>query len=145
MICRPARQGDIAWLAATSVSAYRVVFAPLLPDCDWSGFDDAFFSARFLRQWSDVRIAENAVARLGFCLVTDANVDMLFVADGQRGHGAGLALLKDAEARGAATLECFAVNSRARSFYERNGWIRKQAYARVFAGQSCDFVRYCRT
>lgn len=142
MICRPAGQDDIAWLAETSASTYRLVFAPLLPDCDWSGFDHAFFSARFLRQWSDVRIAEDARGCLGFCLVTGVKIDMLFVADGLRGNGAGLALLKDAEARGAATLECFAANSRARSFYERNGWIRTQAYARIFAGRNCAFIRY---
>ena len=142
MTCRPATPDDIAWLAETSLEAYRSVFAPLLPECDWSGFDHAFFTARFERQWPDIRIAAQGAQRLGFCLVTNANIDMLFVADGQRRNGAGLILLNDAEAQGAVTLECFALNSLARAFYERHGWVEIAGHARDFAGQCCDFIRY---
>jgi GNAT superfamily N-acetyltransferase len=145
MICRAAMQADIPWLIETSLNAYRLVFAPLLPECDWSGFDDACFMARFQRQWPDIRIAVRGATRLGFCLMTTCNIDMLFVADGQRGQGAGLFLLKDAETYGAATLECFALNSRARDFYKRHGWVETGHYARDFAGRSCDFVRYGRS
>jgi putative acetyltransferase len=145
MICRPAMQADIPWLVETGLNAYRTVFAPLLPDCDWSGFDHAFFMARFQRQWPDIRIAVQGATRLGFCLVTNDNIDMLFVADRQRGQGTGRILLNDAEARGAVTLECFALNSRARDFYKRHGWVETGHYARDFAGRSCDFVRYGRS
>lgn len=142
MTCRPAKPDDVAWLTETSLEAYRSVFAPLLPDCDWSRFDHAFFKARFKRQWPDIRIAAQGSLRLGFCLMTSGNIDMLFVAQGQRRNGAGLTLLNDAEAQGAVTLECFAVNSLARAFYEHHGWVETANYAREFAGQSCDFIRY---
>jgi putative acetyltransferase len=142
VICRPATPDDIAWLAETGLEAYRTVFVPLLPECDWSAFDHAFFMARFQRQWPDIRIAAQDMARLGFCLVTHGNIDMLFVAGRQRGRGTGQLLLSDAEARGAVTLECFTVNSRARNFYKRQGWVETGYHAREFAGRSCEFVCY---
>ena len=75
-------------------------------------------------------------------MMTDGNIDMLFVAEGRRSVGCGKVLLDDAEARGATTLECFSVNTAARRFYERHDWKLSEAYARPYAGTECAFVRY---
>ena len=56
--------------------------------------------------------------------------------------GAGRALLADAQAHGASSLECFAANAPARHFYDRQGWRVTQAYTRFFAGRDRSFVRY---
>jgi putative acetyltransferase len=141
-MCRPAQMVDIPWLVETTLAAYRTVFAPLLPACDWSAFDGDWFAERFKRQWPDVMIAEVENGPVGFCLMTDANIDMLFIAEGCRRNGTGLVLLRQAEARGARTLECFAVNVLARQFYARHGWTSAGSQSRVFAGSRCEFVSY---
>lgn len=142
MICRPAKAGDIPWLVETTVETYRTVFAPLLPDCDWAMFDEGWFEERFRRQWVDVVIAVASGQRQGFCLMTGSNIDMLFVAGPRRRQGCGLELLRHAEARGARKLECFAVNTIARVFYERHGWVQVTRHRRLFAGAACDFIGY---
>lgn len=141
MICRDASTGDVAWLAAVALDNYRAVFAPLLPDCDWAPFDEAHFQARFSEVWPRVRIVADAIP-LGFALITDGHVDMLFVDRSAQGRGVGARLLDDAQGRGARSLETFAVNLAARRFYEQAGWRMAARYSRSFAGTECDFVRY---
>ncbi len=138
MTPRDAAPSDVAWMAALAAEAYRDVFAPLLPDCDWSGFDAAHFTARFAAEWPRIRVIEG----LGFCLQNGAHIAMFFVAGKARGKGVGARLLDDAVGRGARTLECFALNQGARRFYERHGWRLIDASSRPFAGRSCDFVSY---
>jgi putative acetyltransferase len=140
--CRPAIARDIPWLVETSLATYGNVFAPLLRGFDMSVFGASFFAERFGRDWQKVRVAVLADQPTGFCMMTDGNIDMLFVAGGQRSAGCGKLLLEDAEARGARSLECFAANLAARRFYERHGWIPAAGYARVFAGSNCAFLRY---
>lgn len=142
---RAAQTDDISWLVETALTAYRTVFAPLLPACDWSTFDEDWFGQRFACQWADVMIASHDDGRAGFCLMTHANIDMLFVSERCRRVGTGRALLGQAVAQGAKTLECFAVNWRARQFYERHGWIGRGGYARMFAGATCEFIGYRKT
>jgi putative acetyltransferase len=145
VICRSATPDDIPWLIETSLAAYHNVFAPLLPHLDWSSFGASFFEERFGRAWQKVRIASHDDRPIGFSLMTDSNIDMLFVAEGRRSAGCGRALLHDAEARGAKTLECFSINMAARRFYERHDWKLAEAYARPYAGAECTFVRYEKT
>lgn len=141
MICRDAAPDDIPWLAAVALDNYRAVFMPLLPACDWSGFDETHFRKRFADTWSRVRIVAD-VAPQGFALVSDGHIDMFFVDRAAQGRGVGQDLLEDAQARGARSLETFALNLAARRFYERAGWRVAAEYARLFAGVSCDFLRY---
>ena len=77
-----------------------------------------------------------------FAAMTAGHIDMIFVAPAAIGTGAGHALLVDAQARGARSLECFAANTPARRFYERHGWHVVDRYSRLFAGGMRDFVRY---
>jgi putative acetyltransferase len=139
VIIRAATSRDVAWLADMAHDAYQNVFRPLLPDVDWSRFDDAFFTARFEHDLDRVTIACQSSERLGFSLVTGTHLDMLFVAPGGRNGGVGALLFG-----GATTLECFAVNSAARRFYERHGWRASRYYSRNFGGVDCEFVAYAR-
>lgn len=141
MICRDATEGDVPWLADVALENYRAVFAGLLPDCDWSAYDEAHFRQRFGRSWPQARIVADD-RRLGFSLVGGRHIDMFFVARSAQGTGVGRRLLDDAEQRGARSLETFAVNIAARRFYERQGWHETQRSSRVFAGADCAFIRY---
>ena len=66
---------------------------------------------------------------------------MMFVDPAAHRTGAGRALLAEAEARGARSLECFRDNLAARHFYEAHGWRLARGYARDFAGRPRAFVR----
>jgi putative acetyltransferase len=89
-----------------------------------------------------MRVAEHAGAVIGFSLVTDAHLDMLFVDPAAAGTGAGGALLRFVEREGCTSLECFRDNHPARAFYERQGWTLTRGYERDFLGRSRAFVRY---
>jgi putative acetyltransferase len=145
MRCRPASEADIDWLAGLSVAAYQQSFVPLMPALDWHLRDAASFRARFAREWPKARIGEWNGLRLGFHLMSGAHIDMFFVDPQQTRRGIGAALLADAVAHGALTLECFAVNAAARRFYERHGWRLESAHVREFLGSDCEFVRYRRS
>ena len=69
-------------------------------------------------------------------------LNMLFVDARFHGQGLGDALLADAEARGARSLEAFAANHDARRFYEARGWVKTQDYERAFLSKLRAFVRY---
>ncbi|NNC01012.1 GNAT family N-acetyltransferase, partial [Corallococcus exiguus] len=101
-----------------------------------------FFASRFVESLDRITVAQDDDALLGFLLMTDGHIDMLFMDPDAVGKGVGTLLLRDAEARGAASLECFRDNHGARIFYERNGWSLSRAYDREFAGKSRSFVFY---
>ena len=83
-------------------------------------------------------------ACLGFSLVTDGHIDMLFVDPAVSRRGVGAALLRDAERKGARSLECFRDNAGARAFYEHHGWRVAEEYERPFLGRDRPFVLYRR-
>ena len=100
------------------------------------------FAARFREVLARLRVAERDGAVIGFSLLTEGHIDMMFVDPSAQRGGAGQALLADAEAWGARSLECFRDNFPARRFYERHGWRLARSYAREFAGRTRDFVFY---
>lgn len=87
-------------------------------------------------------VVEQAGDIAGFLLMTDGHIDMLFMDPATSGQGGGAQLLKEAEALGAKSLECFRDNHGARRFYERHGWRIVRAYEREFAGRHRAFVLY---
>ena len=84
----------------------------------------------------------DAGAVIGFYLVTGSHLDMIFVTPSAQATGVGSALLRHAEQAGVVSLEVFASNQRARSFYHRNGWQPIRFYKRMYAGEERDFVHY---
>ena len=142
MIIRPTEPADIPVAAAVAAASYATAFADILEAETIAPYDTAFFTTRFTAARDRLRVAEHDGAIVGFCLMTDGHIDMIFVAPAALGTGAGHALFADAEARGAVSLECFAANAPARRFYERHLWHLADSYSRPFAGRTRDFVRY---
>ena len=142
MRVRAADLPDIPAAAAVAACSYAAAFAAILEPESIAPFDAAFFAGRFTAARDRLRVALHDGAIVGFCLMTAGHIDMIFVAPAAIGTGAGHALLVDAQARGARSLECFAANTPARRFYERHGWHVVDRYSRLFAGGMRDFVRY---
>lgn len=75
-----------------------------------------------------LRTAGPVGAPLGLCVVTNDELDQIFVSAAARGTGLATSLLADGEARMAASgvtrahLLCVIENTRAVRFYERHGW-----------------------
>ncbi len=86
------------------------------------------FRARIESYGDRLRVAGPIGAPLGMCVVTNDELDQIFVAREARGTGLAQALLADGEARLAANgvrrahLLCVIENTRAVHFYEAQGW-----------------------
>ncbi|WP_157961286.1 GNAT family N-acetyltransferase [Microvirga flavescens] len=141
MRLRPATRDDIAALATIAERSYRAAFATILEEEALASRNAAFFAARFEDSWPRLMVAEDDKL-LGFLLMTDGHIDMLFMDPDAAGKGAGTLLLRDAERAGAKSLECFRDNHAARGFYERHGWTVSRSYERDFAGKTRSFVLY---
>jgi putative acetyltransferase len=139
---RKAQPDDIPALAGIAARSYAGAFAGILEADVLAGRDPAFFADRFAASLDRMLLAEKGGAPLGFSLVTNGHLDMLFVDPAAQGTGAGSALMDVCEGEGIRTLECFAANAPARAFYERRGWRLREAYERDFAGALRSFVLY---
>ncbi len=129
-------------MARVMARSYVAGFSDILEPEALAQRDVAFFETRFAESWPHMRIAVEGDAILGLSLVTNGHLDMLFVDPVSVGAGVGAALLRNAEARGCRTLECFRDNVAARAFYERQGWRLADRYEREFAGRVRAFVGY---
>jgi putative acetyltransferase len=141
---RAARPEDVPALAVIAERSYRSAFEGILEPEVLAGRDAAFFAARFASSWEHMLVAVMHEEPIGFLLMTDGHIDMLFMDPRASGQGGGALLLKQAEALGARSLECFRDNHGARRFYERHGWQVAKEYEREFAGGERSFVLYAK-
>jgi putative acetyltransferase len=144
VIVRSAGAQDIPALAAIAERSYRAAFADILEQDVLAGRDAAFFAERFAASWQRMLVAVVEGGPVGFLLMTDGHIDMLFMDSDAGRQGGGALLLQEAEAHGARSLECFRDNHGARRFYERHGWRVAREYEREFAGRTRSFVFYVR-
>lgn len=142
MRVRPAVPADIPALAQIATAAYADTFAAILGAAALAAREGAFFRPYFAERIAHMRLAEIDGRAVGFTLIIADHLDMIFVTREARGLGVGAALLIQAEADGARSLECFRDNTRARAFYEARGWRLTRAYERDFIGQISAFVFY---
>lgn len=142
MTIRKAEHSDIPDLAAVAERSYRTGFGAILGEEIVATRTAHFFAQRFEPAWERMLVALSEGRVAGFCMITDAHIDMLFVDPEATGQGLGSALLRQAESAGASTLECFRDNLRARQFYEKHGWRVVKEYERDFIGQKRGFVLY---
>ncbi len=142
LLVREAAPGDIPAMASVAERSYGTAFAEILEPEVLASRDAGFFAGRFRESWPRMRVAIRGERTIGFSLVTENHLDMLFVAPDAAGTGAGRALLRQVEAEGAVTLECFRDNGPARAFYERHGWRAVRSYERDFLGRARPFVLY---
>ncbi|WP_230530143.1 GNAT family N-acetyltransferase [Microvirga roseola] len=145
MIVRAAAREDVQALAAIAARSYRAAFAGILEEDVLAGRDSASFAQRYAEVWARMLVAVSQDKPVGFLLMTDGHIDMLFMDPAASGQGGGALLLQEAERLGAKSLECFRDNHGARRFYERHGWRVAKEYEREFAGRSRSFVLYERT
>ena len=88
------------------------------------------FRERLGAALASVRVAGDAGAPVGFCMLKSDELYQLYVSAQARGSGVAAALVADAETRlggsGVATawLACAIGNERAARFYEKCGWRR---------------------
>lgn len=86
------------------------------------------FAERLPAMLTRTKVAGPTEAPLGFCTVTEDELDHLFVCRDARGTGLAAALLADGEHRLAglgvrrAWLACAVGNKRAQRFYHKAGW-----------------------
>lgn len=139
---RAAVETDIGPLSEVASRSYADGFAAILDARSLAERTPAFFAARFAECWPRMQTAARDGRIVGFTVVTNFHIDMLFVDPAAYGGGVGTALLRAAEKAGARTLECFAENMKARGFYEHAGWRLTAAYERSFAGRVMRFVQY---
>jgi putative acetyltransferase len=142
VIVRPAGVEDIPVLATLAERSYRAAFAGILEQDVLTGRNAAFFAERFASSWARMLVALERKTPVGFLLMNDGHIDMLFMDPDAGGRGGGALLLQEAETLGAKSLECFRDNQGARRFYERHGWRMAREYEREFAGRSRSFVFY---
>jgi putative acetyltransferase len=142
---RAAAAADIPAMVKIAQASYRAAFADILEPAALAARDAAFFAALFRDSLPSFQVAVRDGAIVAFSKVTDRHLDMLFVAPGDQGSGAGSALLTAVEEDGTRTLECFRDNHAARRFYERRGWRLTRAYERDFIGRPRAFVFYEKT
>ncbi|WP_162419707.1 GNAT family N-acetyltransferase [Microvirga brassicacearum] len=142
MKLRAATGADVPALARVAQRSYQFAFAGILEDDVLASRDAEFFAARFAASLEALIVAVDNENPLGFLLMTDGHIDMLFIDPGSTGKGVGSRLLDYAERKGAKSLECFRDNHGARRFYERYGWRLDREYDREFAGRNRSFVFY---
>jgi putative acetyltransferase len=142
LIIRAAGADDVPTLAAMAERSYRAAFAGILEEDALASRDAAFFADRFATSWERMLVALSGEEPIGFLLMTEGHIDMLFMDPGTSGQGGGALLLKRAETLGARSLECFRDNHGARRFYERHGWRVAREYEREFVGKTRSFVFY---
>lgn len=142
MIIREASPDDIPALASIAERSYRNAFRTILEQDVLATYDADFFTSRFTSAWPRMSVALYGETLIGFLLMTDGHIDMLFIDPQASGKGAGSALLCHAEEQGVRSLECFRDNHAARSFYEGHSWRIGREYEREFAGRKRSFVLY---
>ena len=120
---RPAREDDAVAIAQIHIDARRVAM-PWLPVIHT--FEDTVqFFGDFVIANQIVRVAESEGAVAGFIAIEGAFVDHLYVAPAHQSVGIGGALLKFAKETRPEGLKLwtFERNSKARSFYEKRGFV----------------------
>ncbi|MCP5369005.1 MAG: GNAT family N-acetyltransferase [Hyphomicrobiales bacterium] len=126
---RPARESDVAAIAAVLDRTFPVAYAGVLPPAALAACRAADRLRRLAATgWPHMWVAESGAAVVGFVQVLDARIANLWVAPAAQGTGVGRRLLDLAETairragHGQARLEVFDGNDRALEFYRSRGW-----------------------
>jgi GNAT superfamily N-acetyltransferase len=126
---RPARPEDAPAIAEIWRGGWRDGHLGHVPDELLAARTDASFDVRAAERTGDTAVALVDGAVGGFVMVVGDEVEQVYVAQAHRGTAVAAALLAEAERLVAAGgheqawLAVVAGNTRARRFYERNGWV----------------------
>jgi GNAT superfamily N-acetyltransferase len=125
---RPMTQDEIEAVAALWHETWHSSHDHLAPRALCEFRTEDYFRCRIKEERQKVHVSGAPGEPVGLCIVSGANLDMLFVAATERGKGIGALLLADAEARmlvsGVAEAYLYVAygNDGAVRFYERHGW-----------------------
>lgn len=145
LVLRPAAPEDADALGRVAHASFHRAFAGIMSPAALGQRPLSFFVGRFGELWPHVTAATEDGRIVGFSMVRQGHIDMLFIDPAAQARGIGAALLAAAEAAGARSLECFRDNHEARAFYEKHGWTLNQSLRRSFCGEDYDFVTYARS
>jgi ribosomal protein S18 acetylase RimI-like enzyme len=126
---RPARPEDAPAVAAIWRTGWRDGHLGHVPDELLAARTDASFDARAGERTGDTAVAVVGGTVAGFVMVVGDEVEQVYVAPEHRGTAVAAALLAEAErlvragGHERAWLAVVGGNTRARRFYERNGWV----------------------
>ncbi len=126
---RPARPEDAPAVAEIWRSGWRDGHLGNVPDELVAARTDDSFDVRAGERTGDTVVAVVGGSVAGFVMVVADEVEQVYVAPGHRGTAVAATLLAEAERLVAAGgherawLAVVAGNTRARRFYERNGWV----------------------
>lgn len=120
---RRAKAADATAIAEIHIAARRVAM-PYLPELHSDAETHAWVAGVMLPQ-QEVRVVEAAGVVAAFAALHDGWLEHLYVAPTYQGRGFGTRLLEQAKARYPAGLQLYAFqrNTRARTFYERHGFV----------------------
>jgi GNAT superfamily N-acetyltransferase len=128
-VLRPATADDMAAVADLWHEGWHDAHAGHVPEGLTRGRTLAAFHERTPSRVPDTTVAFAEDGRLlGFIMVTEDEVEQVFVDRSTRGSGLAVTLLTEAERQvssaghAVAWLAVVVGNARARSFYEREGW-----------------------
>lgn len=140
MVIRPARPEDAPAVAEIWRHGWRDAHLGHVPDELLAARTDTSFDTRAGERTGDTAVAVVDGAVAGFVMVVADEVEQVYVATAHRGTAAAAALLAEAErlvAAGGHEQAWLAVvggNTRARRFYERNGWVDGGLFAHLAEG-----------
>ncbi len=126
---RPATREDAGTVAAIWHQGWRDGHLGFVPDGLLGLRSAESFAARAPERVADTTVAELDGVVVGFVMVVGDEVEQVYLSADHRGTGIADVLLDEAERQVAvaghdrAWLAVVAGNTRARSFYERRGWI----------------------
>jgi ribosomal protein S18 acetylase RimI-like enzyme len=125
-VIRRATRADAAAIARVEIRTFRLAYEELLDPGFLDDLDPAERAAKWdevlARRGTEVWVAEEGSAVVGYASVTDGRLTTLSVDPVAQGAGVGTALLGEAERAGARSLQVFEANGHARHFYEDRGW-----------------------
>jgi len=128
-VLRPATPDDVEAIAAVWAAGWIDGHHGHVPEALGRWRTAPLLALRVGQHVADVVVADAGGEVVGFVLVDGDEVEQCYVAAAARGTGAARALLADAECRIAALghdvawLSVVGGNTRARRFYEREGWV----------------------
>ena len=131
---RAAQPGDLEAVAAIWSAGWHDGHDGHTPEELARARTEASFRDRAAARLGDTTLAEVVGAVAGFVVVRADEVEQVYVAAGHRGTGLAVRLLQAASGTVAAGghrrawLAVASGNARARSFYERAGWIDEGAF-----------------
>jgi ribosomal protein S18 acetylase RimI-like enzyme len=129
VVIRAGTAADVEAVATIWASGWRDGHLGNVPDALVAARTEQSFHVRAAQRVADTTVALVDDEVVGFTMVTGDEVDQVYVAPAQRGRGAAGVLLLEAARRvheaghPVARLAVVPGNTRARAFYEREGWV----------------------